>query len=69
MNEVLYTNIQSKTKINGIQSGFFYTYTRSLAGVSTLILRHVIVAGVLAIFINPDRRIKQVQIGNRETKQ
>ena len=48
---------------------FFYPYRKSLAGASTLILLYITVVEVLAIFINADRRIKGVQIGDHETKQ
>ena len=67
--EVTYTNIQSKTKINGLLSDFFNPYIRSLPGVFTLILLYITVVEVLAIFINADRRINGVQIGDHETKQ
>ena len=40
-----------------------------MPGVSTLILLYVTVVEVLAIFINADRRIKGVQMGDPETKQ
>ena len=69
MIEVAYNKIQSKIKINGVLSDFFYSYNRSLAGVSTLILLNITVVEVLAIFINADRRIKGVQIEDHETKQ
>ena len=40
-----------------------------MAGVSTLILLYITVVEALAIFINADRRIRGVQIGDHETKQ
>ena len=67
MIEVAYTNIQSKTKIHGLL--IFYPYVRSLPEISTLILLHITVVEVLAIFINADGRIKGVQIGDHKTKQ
>ena len=69
MTEIAYTNIKSKTKINGLLFDFFYPYIRNLAEVSTLILLYITVVEVFAIFINADRRIKGVQIGDHETKQ
>ena len=58
MIEVAYTNIQSKTKINGLLSDFVYPYVKSLPGISTFILLYNTVVDVLVIFINADRRIK-----------
>ena len=70
MIEVVYTNIQFKTKINGLLSDFFCPYIGSFPGVSTQqILLYITVVKVLAFFINADRRIKGVQIGDHETKQ
>ena len=40
----------------------------SLPGVSTLILLYITVVEVLVIFINVDRKIKGVQIGDHEIK-
>ena len=40
-----------------------------MAGVSTLILLYITVVEILAIFINADKRIKGVQVGDHETKQ
>ena len=68
MIEVAYTNIQSKTKINGLLFVFFYPYIRRLPGFFTLILLYITVVEVLVIFINADRRIKEVQIGCNELK-
>ena len=48
---------------------FFYLYVRRLAGFYTLILLYITVFETLAIFINADRRIKGMQIGDHETKQ
>ena len=61
MIEIAYTNIQSKTKINGL-------LVKNLTQFSTLILLHITAAEVLAIFINADGRIKGVQIGDHKTK-
>ena len=66
MIEIACTNIQSKTKINGLL--IFYP-VKNLTQFSTLILLHITVAEVLAIFINADGRIKGVQIGDHKTKQ
>ena len=40
-----------------------------MSGFSTLTLLYITVVEMLAIFINADRRIKGVQIVDRETKQ
>ena len=69
MIEVAYTNIQSKTKISGLLSDFFYPYIRSLAGFSTLILLYITVVEVLANFVNADRRIRGVQMADHKTEQ
>ena len=42
---------------------------RSLPGVPALILLYIIVANVLAIFVDADIRIERVQIGDHEIKQ
>ena len=42
---------------------------RSLPGVSTLILLYITVAKIRAIFIDADKKIKGVQIGDHEIKQ
>ena len=64
MIEVAYTSVY-----NGLLSDFFYPYIKSLPGVSIPILLYITVVEVLSIFINADRRIKGVQIGDQETKQ
>ena len=69
MTEVAYTNIQFKTKTNDLLSDFFYPYIKSLAQISTLLLLYIAVVETLPIFINADRRIKGVQIGDHEPKQ
>ena len=68
MIEVAYTNIQSKTKLSCILSDIFYPYIRRLPGVSTHILLYITVVEVLVLFINADRRIKGLQIGDHKTK-
>ena len=68
MNEVSYTNIQSKTKINGLLSDFFTLIQEVSQGFPHSYL-YITAVELLAIFINADRRIKGVQIGDHETKQ
>ena len=68
MIEVAYTNIQCKTKINGLLL-ILYPCMRSSSGVSTFMLLYITVVEILTIFINADKRIKGVQIGDHETKQ
>ena len=57
MIKVAYTNIESKIKINGLLSDHLI-----------LMLVRNIVAEVLANFINADKRIKEIQIGDHEIK-
>ena len=57
MIKVAYTNIESKIKINGLLSDHLI-----------LMLVRNIVAEVLANFINADKRIKGIQIGDHEIK-
>ena len=67
MIDVAYTNIQSRTKINGlllILLPLFKTFARSVHS-------HTVIyyCEVVAIFINVDTKIKGVEIGDHETKQ
>ena len=58
MIEIAHTNIQFKTKINGLGVLYdSYLYIRSSPGVSTVILLYITVVEVLAIFINADQWI------------
>ena len=64
----VYTNIQSKIKINGLLSDPF-TLTREVCqGCLFSMLLYIIVAEVLASFINANKRIKGIQIGDHEIK-
>ena len=64
MVEDLYANIQSKIKINGIVPDPF-TLMRGVWCLSSMLL-YDIVAKVLASFINTNKRIKGIQIGDHE---
>ena len=64
----VYNNIQSKIKINGFLSDPF-TLTRGVfQGCLFSILLYIIAAEVLASFINANKRIKEIQIGDHEIK-
>ena len=64
MVEDLYANIQSKIKINGIVPDPF-TLMRGVWCLFSMLL-YDIVAKVLASFINTNKRIKGIQIGDHE---
>ena len=69
MIEVVYTNIQSEAKIDGLLSDSF-TLARGVSqGCPLSILLYITAAEALAFFIDPDTRIKGVQIGGHEIKQ
>ena len=65
--KVAYTNIKSKIKTNGL---LFDLLTLMLVRQGCLLsmLLYNIVAEVLANFINGDKRIKGIQIGDHEIK-
>ena len=64
----VYTNIQSKIKINGILSDPF-TITRVVCqGCLFSILLYNIPAEAFASFNNVNKKIKGIQIGEHETK-
>ena len=65
--KVAYTNIKSKIKTNGL---LFDPLTLMLVRQGCLLsmLLYNIVAEVLANFINGDKRIKGIQIGDHEIK-
>ena len=65
--EIVYTNIQSKTK-KMVSYRNLLPYMRSSPGVSTLILLYVTVAEVAATFTDANARIKGAQIGDRKIK-
>ena len=68
MVEDVYTNIQSKIKINGLLSDPF-TLTREVCqGCLFSMLLYIIAAEVLVSFINANKRIKGIQIGDHEIK-
>ena len=67
MIKVAYTNIESKTKINGFLSDpLILMLVRQ--GCLLSMLLYIIVAEVLVNFINADKRIKAIQIGDHEIK-
>ena len=67
MIKVAYNNIESKIKVNDILPD---TLTLMLVrqGYLLSMLLYNIVAEVLANFINADKRIKEIQIGDHEIK-
>ena len=62
------TNIQSKIKINGHLSNPFTLLQEVCQGCLFSMLLYIIAAEVLAIFINTNKRIKGIQIGDHEIK-
>ena len=64
MVEVGYTNIQSKIKINGPLSDPFTSMRGVWQGCLFSMLLYLIIAEVLASFINVKKRIKGTQIGD-----
>ena len=64
----VHTNIQSKIKINGLLCDSF-TLTREVyqAYLFSMLL-YIIAAEVLASFINANKRIKEIEIGDHEIK-
>ena len=64
----VYTNIQTKIKINGLLSDPF-TLTREVCqGCLFSMLLYIIPVEVLASFINANKRSKGIQIGDHEIK-
>ena len=64
----VYTNIECKIKIYGLLSDSF-TFTQEVCqGCLSSMLLCIIVAEVLASFINANKRIKGMQIGDHEIK-
>ena len=64
----VYTNTESKIKINGLLS-YPFTLTREVCqGCLFSMVLYIIVAEVLASFINANKRIKGIQIGDHEIK-
>ena len=68
MIQVASINIQSKIKINGLLSDSFTLIQEFHQGCPLSMLLWIIVAEVLAIFIDADTRIKGIQIGDHEIK-
>ena len=66
MIQVASINIQSKIKINGLLSESFTLIQGFHQGCPLSIFLCIIVAEVLAIFIDADTRIKGIQIGDHE---
>ena len=64
----VYTNIQSKIKINGLLSDPFTLMRNVCQGCLFSTLLYIIAAEVLASFINANKRIKRIQIGDHEIK-
>ena len=67
MIKVACTSIESKIKINGLQSDPLILMLVRQGCVLSMLL-HNIVAEVLANFINADKRIKGIQTGDHEIK-
>ena len=64
----VYTNIQSKIKINGLLSDPFTLTQEVSQGCLFSMLLYIIAAELLASFISANKRIKGIQIGNHEIK-
>ena len=68
MIKVAYTNIQSKIKINGLLSDPFTLMQGVHHGCPLSLVLYIMAAEVLANFIDADKRMKGVQIGDHEMK-
>ena len=68
MIKVTYTNIQSKIKINGLLSDPFTLMQGVHQGCPLSLVLYIMAAEVLANFIDANKRIKRVQIGDHEIK-
>ena len=64
----VYTNIQSKIEINGPLSDLFTLMQKVCQGCLFSMFLFIIAAEVLASFINVNKRIKGIQIGDYVTK-
>ena len=62
------TNIQSKIKINGLQSDLFSLMQGVCQGCPLSLVLHIMAAEVLANFIDANKSIKGVQKGNHGIK-
>ena len=68
MIKVAYTDIKSKIKINGLLSDPFTLMQGIRQGCPLSMVLHITVDYVFANFIDADKRIKGMQIGNHEIK-
>ena len=68
MIKVAYTNIQSKIKINGLLSDPFTLMQGVRQGCPLSSVLYIMAAEVFANFIDADKRIKRVHIGDHEIK-
>ena len=68
MIKVAYTNIQSKIKINGLLSDPFTLMQGAHQGCPLSLVLYIKAAEVLANFIDADKKMKGVQIGDHEMK-
>ena len=68
MIKVAYTDIQSKIKINDLLSDPFTLMQGVRQGFQLSMVLHITVAEVLANFIDADKGIKGIQIGDHEIK-
>ena len=66
--KVAYTDIQSKNKINGLLSDPFTIMQGVRRRCPLSMALYITVAEVLANFIDADKRIKGIQIGDHEIK-
>ena len=66
--KVAYTDIQSKIKINGLLSDSFTLMQGVRQGCPLSMVLHITVAYVFANFIDAEKRIKGIQIGDHEIK-
>ena len=67
MIKVAYTNIESKIKINGFLSDLLILMLVRQGYLLSMLLYNI-VAEVLSNFINADKNIKEIQIGDHEIK-
>ena len=68
MIKVAYTDIQSKIKISGLLSDPLTLMQGVRQGCPLSMVLHITVAYVFANFIDTDKRIKGIQIGDHEIK-
>ena len=65
----MYTNTQFKIEINGLLSDPFTLMRQVYQGYLFSMLLYIVVAEVLANFINANKRITGIQIGDMRLKQ